>query len=213
VETAAVGFLGVLIGAVLSWFIGLSVARRTAKHSLDRWAADRAAREADLRKALAEEMRGNIALLTHALARIPGQGLQLVEPKTASSKRTLALPDVVVRALRSHRARQLEERLGAGDRWQDLDLVFTTLKGRPLQATHVLPGSFRRIRDRAGIGRLRFHDCEAPRRRCCSPQGLPQRVVMEQLGHTTLAMTQHYTNVVPQLMKDAAAAMDRALGS
>jgi integrase len=36
---------------------------------------------------------------------------------------------------------------------------------------------------------------------------------LEQLGHTTLAMTQHYTKVVPQLMKDAAAAMDRALGS
>jgi integrase len=36
---------------------------------------------------------------------------------------------------------------------------------------------------------------------------------MEQLGHTTLAMTQRYTHVVPQLMRDAAAAMDRALGS
>jgi len=35
---------------------------------------------------------------------------------------------------------------------------------------------------------------------------------MEQLGHSTLTMTQRYTHVVPQLMKDAAAAMDRALG-
>jgi integrase len=35
---------------------------------------------------------------------------------------------------------------------------------------------------------------------------------MDQLGHSTLAMTQHYTKVVPQLMKDAATAMDRALG-
>jgi hypothetical protein len=67
-ETTAVGFLGVLIGAVLSWFIGLSVARRTAKHSLDLWEADRAAREADLRKALGEEMRGNLALLKKATA-------------------------------------------------------------------------------------------------------------------------------------------------
>jgi site-specific recombinase XerD len=44
-------------------------------------------------------------------------------------------------------------------------------------------------------------------------QGVPQRVVMEQLGHSTLAMTQWYAHVVPQLRNDAAAAMDRALGS
>jgi integrase len=36
---------------------------------------------------------------------------------------------------------------------------------------------------------------------------------MEQLGHSTLAMTQHYRKVVPALLKEAAAAIDRALGS
>ena len=36
---------------------------------------------------------------------------------------------------------------------------------------------------------------------------------MEQLGHSTLAMTQKRTHAQPQLMNDAAALMDRTLGS
>jgi len=40
-----------------------------------------------------------------------------------------------------------------------------------------------------------------------------KHVVMEQLGHSTLATTTRYMHVVPQLKTDAAAAMDRALGS
>ena len=129
------------------------------------------------------------------------------------SRRGLALPEAVVRALRAHRSRQLEERLASGAAWQDLGLVFTTYDGRPLQATHVLTGSFHRIRGKAGIDRLRFHDLRHSAATLLLAQGVPQRVVMEQLGHSTLAMTQRYTHVVPQLMNDAAAAMDRALGS
>lgn len=151
--------------------------------------------------------------VTHALQRIPGAGLQLVEPKTKSSRRSVALPDAVVRQLRAHRTRQLQERFAAGAQWQELDLVFTTFEGRPLAASHVLAGSFRRIREAAGIDRLRFHDLRHSAATLLLAQGVPQRVVMEQLGHTTLAMTQKYTHVLPQLMTDAAAAMDRALGS
>ncbi len=105
------------------------------------------------------------------------------------------------------------ERLGAGALWQDLDLVFTTYEGRPLQATHVLAGGFRPIREAAGIGPLRFHDLRHSSATLLLAQGVPQRVVMEQLGPSTLAMTQKYTHVLPHLMTDAAAAMDRALDS
>ena len=53
----------------------------------------------------------------HALQRVEGV-LRLVEPKTARSRRTIALPAIVVKALRAHRVRQLQERLLAGSRWK-----------------------------------------------------------------------------------------------
>jgi integrase len=151
--------------------------------------------------------------VAHALQRVPGKGLQLLELKTASSRRALQIPDVVVRALRAHRTRQLEERLAAGADWQDLGYVFTTYRGTPLSATNVIRRSYRPICRAAGVQRMRFHDLRVSAATLLLAQGVSQRVVMEILGHTSTRMTEHYTKVVPQLMKDAAAAMDRALGS
>src|SRR5436190_8299765 len=50
-------------------------------------------------------------------------------PKTARSRRSLSLDPETVSVLRSHRRRQLEERLNAGDAWQDNDLVFCNEDG------------------------------------------------------------------------------------
>lgn len=50
-------------------------------------------------------------------------GLHRGDPKTKRGKRRVPLPDEVLSALRQHRKRQAEERLAAGDVWQDCDLV------------------------------------------------------------------------------------------
>jgi integrase len=45
-------------------------------------------------------------------------------------------------------------------------------------------------------------------------QGVPPRVVMEMLGHSRINITlDRYKHVVPSLMREVAAAIDRALGS
>ena len=53
------------------------------------------------------------------------------DTKTEKSRRTLALPQYVVTALREHRKWQAEVRLAAGPLWQDTGLVFTTSVGTP----------------------------------------------------------------------------------
>ena len=61
----------------------------------------------------------NIGLLTvhRSLQRVYGR-LQLVEPKTERSRRTVKLPNVAVQALRTHRTNQLAQRLVAGPEWR-----------------------------------------------------------------------------------------------
>ncbi len=61
------------------------------------------------------------------------------DTKTRKSRRTIALPVRCVTALRKLRDRQDREREKAGDRWQDLGLVFTTRYGRPLNKDGVRP--------------------------------------------------------------------------
>ena len=46
------------------------------------------------------------------------------DTKTAKSRRTLALPQTAIQALRERRRRQVEDRLAAGPLWQDSGLVF-----------------------------------------------------------------------------------------
>ena len=72
------------------------------------------------------------------------------DTKTEKSRRTLALPQNAVTALREHRKRQVEARLAAGELWQDTGLVFTTSVGTPLDASHVRR-DFRALCKKAGI--------------------------------------------------------------
>ena len=66
------------------------------------------------------------------LQRQAGQGLVFVQPKSRAGRRTLALPGPLRDALRAHRTAQLAERIAAGSQWQDNDLVFCQVDGKPI---------------------------------------------------------------------------------
>ena len=82
----------------------------------------------------------------YAILKAPKQS----QTKTEKSRRTLALPQNAVTALREHRKWQAEARLAAGPLWQDTGLVFTTSVGTPLDASHVRR-DFRALCKKAGI--------------------------------------------------------------
>ena len=146
-----------------------------------------------------------------ASQRIPHHGTQLVETKTARSRRTLAMPPIVIHALRAHRARQVVERLAAGDRWVDLDLVFPSDRGTLADGPNVTH-RFHRLLKKAGLPPMRFHDL---RHACASlllVQGVHPRVVMETLGHSQISLTMNtYSHVLPALQREAAEKMEEVL--
>lgn len=134
------------------------------------------------------------------------------EPKTARGRRTLDLPTSLVAILRTHRARQLEERLVAGDQWVDTNLVFSTPLGGPLIGTQVTK-HLQRLAQAAEIPALRFHDLRHTCATLLLAQQVPARVVMELLGHSQISLTMNlYSHVIPALRKEAAERMEVALG-
>lgn len=140
-----------------------------------------------------------------------GSRLVLAEPKTARSRRTIALPGVVVSALREHRRTQAAERLWAGSRWTDKDFVFTSTLGTPLDSRNVTH-ELQRVLASAELPRLRFHDLRHTAATLLLAQGVHPRVVMETLGHSTFAMTMNvYSHVIPALGRDTADRMDALL--
>ncbi len=145
--------------------------------------------------------------------RVQRQGIVLKEPKWHSN-RTVALPELTARALRAHKLQQAAERLRAGNRWVDQDLVFTTRIGTPISASNLVNRSFKPLLERSGLPpRLRFQDLRHSAATLLLAQGVPLRVVSAMLGHSTMRVTERYAAVVPELHLAAAAAMDRALGS
>ena len=138
--------------------------------------------------------------------------VQLTEPKSSRSKRTVQLPAVALKALREHRARQLEERLRAGLIWDgSMDLVFTTTRGTPLDARNVVR-HFHGLLARAGLPRMPFHNLRHTAAILLLAQGLDIRVVQQVLGHSQIALTANlYTQVMPVLLEDAAKRMDAIL--
>ena len=148
--------------------------------------------------------------VSHQLQRFDGE-TRLVEPKTARSRRTLALPASIVRSLKEHRERQRAEREAAGDKWTETGLVFTTPTGKPIDATRVSK-DFHRHLDRAGLDQRRFHDLRHSCATLLLVQGVSPRVVMEVLGHSQISLTMNtYTHVLPELRRQAADRMDELL--
>jgi integrase len=72
--------------------------------------------------------------------------------------------------------------------------------------------AFQKARQAASLPRVRFHDLRHSAATLMLAEGVPLAVISEWLGHAGIAITaQHYAAVVPQLRRDAADALDRAL--
>jgi integrase len=148
------------------------------------------------------------------LKRLPGTGLLLDRPKTERACRTVALPEVCAKALREHRRRQLEERLAAGSRWQDSGHVFTTPFGGPIDPDTLVKRDYHEITTAAGLGRLCFHALRHTAATLMLGEGVALEVISRTLGHAGYAITADvYAHVGPKVQRQAAEAIDRALGS
>jgi len=139
-----------------------------------------------------------------------GGGLYFSQPKNAS-RRTIKLPQTAVEALRSHRKRQVEEQLGAGAKWQANGLVFTTIKGTPLDAQNVTNRSFKPILKKADLPDIPFH---ALRHKCATlllTKGVHPTCVQKLLGHQSIRLTLDlYSHWMPPMGEQTAIAMDAA---
>ena len=158
------------------------------------------------------DLEKGVAQVRRQVVRIKGSGLVEQAPKSERSRRVVALPTFVVRALRAHRKRQLEVRLLAGSRWQEKGYVFTTGIGTPLDEARV-SRVFRQLLRAAGLPRKRFHDLRHTAASLLLASGIHPRVVMEILGHSQFSFTMDtYSHVMPPAVREAAEKLDRLLG-
>jgi integrase len=131
------------------------------------------------------------------LHRIDGEW-QRRDTKTEKSRRTIPLPAVTVEALRPLR--------------RPHGLVFTTERGFPIHGSN-LPKELHKATDRLGLPRVTIHDLRHSAATVLYAAGTPLPVIADILGHSTIRVTADlYRHRVPELSREAAEAMQRAVG-
>jgi integrase len=134
-------------------------------------------------------------------------------PKSAKSRRTIALAPALVTLLRSHATAQKEQRLRLGPGWQDEDRVFPGEDGGPIGATTIRKALDRAL-ERAGLPHLRIHDLRHTAATTLLAAGGTIRDVQEMLGHASYAFTADtYAHVLEDQRRASAERMQGALGT
>jgi integrase len=128
----------------------------------------------------------------------------VVEPKTAKGRRSVALDDMTVQALRSSRKAQREERLKHGAAWQDSGFVFVREDGAPYHPERIIV-MFKRQAKAAGVPVIQLHDLRHTSATLALAAGVHPKVVQERLGHSSINITlDTYSHVVKGLQHEAA---------
>jgi integrase len=119
---------------------------------------------------------------THAGIRVKG-------PKTQAGRRTIALPDIVVDALRGHRREQLELRMKLGlGRLADDAFVFANLDGSP-QSPAGLTMEWYRVARKLDIADITWHSFRHTHASMLIASGLDVVQIARRLGHSSPNVT------------------------
>ena len=158
------------------------------------------------------DLDGGRLQVRRSIAWLTGRRAIEQEPKSAKSRRSVALTPLAVDSLRHHRQRQVERRLVALA-WEDKDLVFANEVGRPIEPGNLTRRSFQPLLERAGLPRIRFHDLRHTAATLLLAEAVHPKVVQEMLGHASIALTLDvYSHVTPTLQAEAAEKMQALMG-
>lgn len=125
------------------------------------------------------------------------------DTKSRAGRRSVGLPDELVKLLYVHREAQAEERRAAAQLWQAGDWVFATPTGRPINPSTDYHDWKRLLRD-AGLRDARLHDARHTAATVLLLLRVPERAVMGVMGWATTAMAARYQHLTDPILTDVA---------
>ena len=149
--------------------------------------------------------RGTI-LIKQQLQRDKKKGGEYIYAPLKNDKaRTITPAPWVMDILRAHRVKQAEQRLMAGQLWENSGLVFVDEIGHHL-AIHTVYTAFKKVAAAIGRPDARFHDLRHSYAVAAIRSGDDIKTVQGNLGHATAAFTLDVYGHVTDQMKQASAA-------
>ncbi|MBT9143380.1 MAG: putative prophage phiRv2 integrase [Dehalococcoidia bacterium] len=136
---------------------------------------------------------------------------QFKEPKTAHSRRRVAMTPKLALFLRHYKTERALLYLELGRPLTLDDLIFTSIEGKPIDPC-VLSHAFGRMTREAGLEGVRFHDLRHTFASLMLLRGAKPKVISEALGHASVAFTMDtYSHIIEGMQEDAMALLDEVL--
>ncbi len=136
---------------------------------------------------------------------------QFVEPKTARSRRRVAMTAKLAGFLGEYKLERQRLYYQVGKAMTLDDLVFANHEGGPIDPG-VLSHSFARTAERAGLKNVRFHDLRHTFASLMLQRGGKPKVISEALGHASVAFTMDvYSHIIEGMQSEAMALLDEVL--
>jgi integrase len=133
------------------------------------------------------------------------------QPKSARSRRTIALSPDAIQVLREHREHQEKLREALGKPLTDKDLVFCNEEGKPWRP-NTITRAWNTQAKKAGVPVIRLHDARHTHASLMLKAGIHPKIVQERLGHSSIQMTLDiYSHVAPGIQQAAAASFDKLI--
>jgi integrase len=134
-------------------------------------------------------------------------------PKNQAARRALKLTSRALEALKAHKVRQNAERLQAGTRWQDHNLVFPNTIGKPMNAGNFYRREFQPLLKRAGLANEGFtiHSLRHTFATTLADRGVHPSTAQKMSGHSDIRMTLSiYTHATDSMQDGATEALEDA---
>jgi integrase len=133
------------------------------------------------------------------------------DTKTRKSRRSLAMPQRAIDALKAHKAMQDVQRTLSGKHWKEQDIVFSTMFGTPQDDANVRR-DFRRVITAAGLVAKEWTPRELRHSfvSLLSDDGMPIEQISRLVGHSGTSVTELvYRKQIRPVVEDGAVVMDR----
>jgi integrase len=152
-----------------------------------------------------DELRG----VLHVQRQLSRSGGVFLPLKTKAAKRSIKLSNDMIKALQKHNQLQLKERYEAGDHWKEMDLIFTSTIGTPLNFKNIIERHFKPILKASNAPVIRFHDLRHTASSLMMNTDVPPIVVTMLMGHSRPSITLDiYGHLIPGMQSEVADLID-----
>lgn len=115
-------------------------------------------------------------------------GLIIKQPKTNSGIRTIAISNNLIKILKKHKIKQMENKIKLGEYYKENNMVCCYEDGRPFNPKR-FSAKFHELLEKNKLQLIRFHDLRHSHASLLVKLGIKPKVISERLGHSNISIT------------------------